>query len=142
MTQKAFAIRMATADDLDAICQADQDLFDSPVKPNRLMEFLADPRHHLVLAFSNKSIVGMGSAFHYVHPDKHPTLFINEVGVLDPYQNRGIGRSIVETLCDYGRSLGCMEIWIGTEVSNTAARRAFVAAGGQEDKEPFILINF
>jgi hypothetical protein len=49
-------------------------------------QFLSDPRHHLAVAIDEGWVVGMASAVHYVHPDKAPQLFINEVAVTPPYQ--------------------------------------------------------
>lgn len=135
-------LKLATLADLPSIERVEEGVFDYAVKPDRAREFLDDPRHHLMLAFCKGHIVGMASGFHYVHPDKEPTLFINEVGVLERYQNQGIARAMVSALCQHGRLLGCEEIWIATEYSNGAARRAFTAAGGIEDTEPVVLINF
>jgi hypothetical protein len=57
-----------------------------------------DPRHHLAVAVEANVIVGFASEVHYVHPDKPPELWINEVGVV-------------------GHSLGCREPWVLTEES-------------------------
>ncbi|HET8735515.1 MAG TPA: GNAT family N-acetyltransferase, partial [Pricia sp.] len=133
---------MATIDDVSALEKVGDRLFDYPIKPKRAREFLNDSRHHLVLAYHQKEIVGMASAIHYVHPDKNPTLFINEVSVLNDFQNKGIGRSLVKFMVDHGKYLGCTEAWVVTENSNKAARRAYVAAGGSEDEESVILIEF
>ena len=84
----------------------------------------------------------MASGFHYVHPDKDPELFINEVGVIEAYQNQGIGRALVKFLWAHGKRLGCKYAWIGTEKSNVAAQKCYLAAGGSPDDEPFILIEF
>ncbi len=132
-------LKLAEISDLDAMQQAGDTLFDYAVKPDRALEFINDPRHHLVLAYDNELIIGMASGFHYIHPDKDPALFINEVSVIEAYQNRGIGREIVQYLCEYGKKLDCTETWVATEQSNTAARKAYVAAGGTEDKEPIVM---
>lgn len=81
--------RLAGLEDVPELERQGQKLFDYPVKPNRAAEFIADERHHLMLAYVGKSLVGMASVFHYVHPDKDPSLYINEVSVLDSYQNKG-----------------------------------------------------
>ena len=129
-------------EDLPAIDQVGNQLFDNKIKIDRAKEFLSDPRHHLVVAYYEDSIIGIASGLHYVHPDKNAALFVNEVGVLDAYQNKGIGRTMVKYLCQHGKELGCEEAWVATESSNLAARKAFVAAGGIEDKEPVVLIEF
>ncbi|MGI9550561.1 MAG: GNAT family N-acetyltransferase [Aurantibacter sp.] len=140
--QKNIEIRMATVDDLPAIERAGNQLFDHQIKKNRAVEFFNDVRHHLALAFHKDEAVGMASGFHYVHPDKDPALFVNEVGVMEAYQNQGIGRKLVMYLCEHVRKIGCTEAWVGTEESNIAARKAYLAAGGTPDSEPFILFEF
>jgi len=140
--QKDIEIRLATIDDLPAIIRVGDSLFDNPIKENRAIEFFNDSRHHLILAFSGDLVVGMASGFHYVHPDKDPELFMNEVGVIEAFQNQGIGRALVKVLWDHAKQLGCKEAWIGTEKSNVVAQKCYIAAGGKPDDEPFLLFEF
>ena len=105
-------------------------------------EFLSDPRHHLAVAIDEGRVVGMASAVHHVHPDKAPQLWINEVAVAPPYQGQGIGRRLMERLLDRGRELGCRAAEVGTDRSNTAARRLYAAAGGVEASEDFVIVEF
>ncbi len=135
-------LKWATEVDIDAMQQAGDTLFDYEVKPERVKEFVNDPRHHIVLAYYNTKIIGFASGFHYVHPDKDPAMFVNEVTVLDVYQNQEIGRQLVKYLIEYSKQLGCTEAWVATEQSNIAARKSYIAAGGIEDKEPIVLLNF
>lgn len=116
------------------------DVFDEAVEPRWLAEFLADPRHHMVLAVADGVVVGMASAVHYVHPDKAPQLWINEVGVASTHRGRGIGRRLLEALLEHARHLGCREAWLGTEPENVAARRLYAAAGGRE--APMVMVSF
>jgi aminoglycoside 6'-N-acetyltransferase I len=102
--------------------------------------FLEDARHHLVVAIDDGVVVGMASAVDYVHPDKAPQLWINEVGVAPAYQRRGIGRLLLDALLAHGRTLGCTEAWLGTEEDNLPARRLYESAGGEA--EPFVLYSF
>ena len=88
-------IRLAALADLPALQKVGDRLFDYEIKADRAEEFLNDPRHHLVLAYFRDEVVGMASGFHYIHPDKDPIMFVNEVAVLETLQNRGIGRDLV-----------------------------------------------
>ena len=118
------------------------ELFDYPIKENRAKEFLADKRHHLILAYDGSKLVGMASAFDYVHPDKDPTMFMNEASVLDNHQGQGIGTELIKRLKTLAQDMGIEDIWIATEESNVAARKAYKKAGGVEDDEPIVLIEF
>jgi ribosomal protein S18 acetylase RimI-like enzyme len=107
------------------------DVFDGPVDPHWTAEFVADRRHHLIVAVQDDVVVGMVSAVDYVHPDKAPQLWINELGVAPSHQRRGIGLALVQRMLAHGRSIGCTEAWVGTEVENVAARSLYERAGGE-----------
>jgi len=115
-------------------------VFDEPVHPRWTREFLADARHHLIVALDGGEVVGMVSAVDYVHPDKAPQLWVNEIGVAPSRQRRGIGRQLLDAMLAHGRTLGCTEAWLGTEDTNEAARRLYQSAGGAP--EPFVLYSF
>ncbi len=83
----------------------------------------------------------MASGVHYVHPDKAPELWVNEVGVAPAQQGRGVGRRILAVLLEHGRALGCQEAWLLTDDSNAAARRMYAAAGGRETTRQ-IMVSF
>jgi len=77
-------------------------VFDGPIDPVLTRKFLNDPRHHIVVAIHDEVVVGFASAVHYVHPDKAPQLWINEVAVAPPHRRRGLAlggpRSFVDRL--------------------------------------------
>lgn len=116
-------------------------VFDHAVDPRWTAEFLADPRHHMVVALVRGEIVGMASGVHYVHPDKPPELWINEAGVADAWRRRGVGTRLLRSLFDVGRSLGCREAWLGTEVDNQPARRLYSAVGGREQQMVYVTFD-
>jgi ribosomal protein S18 acetylase RimI-like enzyme len=107
------------------------DVFDDPVRDDRLAELLADPRHHLVVARRDGVVVGMASAFHYVHPDKAPQLFINEVGVSEADRRQGIARRMLDRLVRLATDLECTEAWVLTDADNAAANALYRAAGAE-----------
>ena len=125
-------VRLAGVADLGLLDRVVDDVFDGPVNAALLREFVADPRHHLALALGPASeVVGFASAVHYVHPDKRPQLFINEVGVAGPWQGRGLGSRLLRVLLDHARALGCSEAWVLTDADNAAACALYRAAGGR-----------
>lgn len=118
------------------------DVFDNPIDARWSAEFLSDPRHHLAVAIENDQVVGMASAVHYVHPDKPPELWVNEVGVAPTHQGRGVGKQMLAALLAHGRTLGCVGAWVLTSHSNTAARRLYAAVGGIEENEAPLMFTF
>ena len=133
-------IRVLDSSDAAVLNDVAPDVFDHAVDPRWCVAFFADPRHHLAVALIGAQVVGMASAVHYVHPDKPPELWINEVGVSSLYRRQGIGKRLMAALLAHGRTLGCTEAWLGTESDNVAARRLYVAAGGIE--EPMVYVTF
>lgn len=135
MNSLNVTIRMLGADDGQVLESVADDVFDNAVERYLTMEFLADPRHHIVVAMDERGVVvGMASAVHYLHPDKPNQLFINEVGVSGPFQRKGIGARLMAALLTVGESLGCTEAWVLTDTDNVAARSLYegLVAGTQE----------
>jgi aminoglycoside 6'-N-acetyltransferase I len=140
MNSSTISVRMLNAGDASVLDRIAPDVFDHAVDPRWTAEFLADQRHHLAVAIDDGVVVGMASAVHYVHPDKPPELWVNEVGVAPTHRGRRIGRRLLEALFTRGRELGCREAWLGTETDNIAARRLYSAVGGVE--EPMVYVTF
>ena len=120
--------------------RAGDPLIDGPIDPRWTRDFFADDRHHLAVALDAGIVVGMASAVHYVHPDKRPELWVNEVGVAETHRGQGIGSQLLKELFAHGRKLGCMEAWVLTDESNAGARRLYARAGGVE--EPALMYSF
>lgn len=119
------------------------DVFDDVPRPELAREFLRDPRHHLAVAISEHGlVVGMASGVHYVHPDKDPQMFINEVGVSAAYEGQGLGKRLLAALLQRASELGCTEAWAATEPENQRAQALYVKAGGVRDQPPFVMFTF
>jgi aminoglycoside 6'-N-acetyltransferase I len=110
-----------------------QDVFDDPIVPERAQEFLADPRHRLVVAVDKDVVVGFVSAVIYVHPDKTaPELWINEIGVAPTHQGQGIGKALMKAMLEEAKQAGCSEAWVLTDRANLPAMAMYRSAGGEE----------
>lgn len=119
-----------------------QGVFDFPVRDHLATEFLEDPRHHIAVAVDGGVVVGFASAVHYVHPDKDPELWVNEVGVAPTHQRQGLARRLMDTLFEVGRRLGCVEAWVLTEQSNARAMRLYASLGGTTEPEETVMFSF
>jgi ribosomal protein S18 acetylase RimI-like enzyme len=129
-------IRLLTSKDELVLHNLGPEVFDNKINTQLTQEFLSDPRHHLVVALDSDLVVGMASGVHYVHPDKAPQMFINEVGVSPSHRGQGIGRSLVSALVERARQLNCTEAWVLTDAENTSAMHMYAAAGGFQDGKP------
>lgn len=138
-----ITVRMLGRDEAHVLSRVDADVFDGPVRDELAREFLEDLRHHIAVALDDTgTVVGMASAFHYIHPDKPPQLFVNEVGVATSHRGRGIGLRLMNELLAHAVRLGCHEAWVATEEDNAPARALYVKAGGRLAPELIVMYTF
>ncbi len=126
-------VRLLGPGDASVLDEVAEGVFDHEIDGGWAQEFLNDARHHLAVVVIEGRVTGMASAVHYVHPDKPPELWINEVGVADSVQGRGLGRRLVQALLDHGREIGCQAAWVLTEPENDAARALYAGRGGRPE---------
>lgn len=110
------------------------DVFDEPVDPARLAAYLAEPGHLLVLAFDGDLIVGQCAGIVHRHPDKATELYVDEVGTASTHLRRGIATAMLGELFAWGRELGCVEAWLGTELDNAPANALYRGLAPVEDE--------
>ena len=118
------------------------ELFDGAPRGEVTRRFLAEPNHHLLMAFDDDgSALGFVSGVETTHPDKGTEMFLYELSVAEPFRRRGIGRALVDALAALARERGCHGMWVGTEPDNDAALATYRSAGGG-DAELFVSIGW
>ena len=126
-------IRALGPGDDDAVAAAGH-LFDHPADPAATARFLAEPGHHLLLAYDAAArAVGFVSGVELTHPDKGTEMFLYELAVAERYRRRGIGRALVGRLAAVARELGCYGMWVLVDTGNDVALAAYRSAGGEGD---------
>jgi len=139
----SIEIRMVGPQDAAILNHVAPEVFDDPIVPQGVQEFLSSPHHHLAIAVENGIVIGFASAVQYFHPDKpRPELWINEVGVAPSHQNRGVGKAIMHALLEVARKADCVEAWVLTERNNQPAKGLYKAAGGQEEQDDIVMFSF
>ena len=138
----AVELKLLGKGDADILSRVADEVFDFAVRPRMTREFLADPRHHLAVAVDDGVVVGFASAVRYVHPDKSPELWINEVAVAPTHQGRGLGKALLGLLFDAAREHDCVEAWVLTDRANTAARALYASAGGVDMPGDLVGVEF
>lgn len=128
-------VRMLQANETQVLAHVVDDVFDNPVDPQQTAAFLADPRHHIAVAIDSGQVVGFASGVDYLHPDKPPEFWINEVGVAPSHQGQGLGKRLMACLLMHGETLGCASAWVLTEQGNRPARALYEAAGGAREPD-------
>jgi len=114
----------------EALVHAAAALFDAAPQATATARFLAEPGHHLLIAYVQDAPAGFITGVEVTHPDKGTEMFLYELGVDDAYRRRGIGAALTEALAALARERGCYGMWVLTERDNVGALRTYSAAGG------------
>jgi ribosomal protein S18 acetylase RimI-like enzyme len=118
-------------------------LFDTPPLPEAAERFLADERHHLLIAYVDDVPAGMVTGVEMTHPDKGTEMFLYELGVDESFRGRGVGRALASALAELARERNCYGMWVITDEDNTAARATYRRAGGvPEDRQVVLVWSF
>ncbi|MER8976414.1 MULTISPECIES: GNAT family N-acetyltransferase [unclassified Mesorhizobium] len=120
----ALEIRRLFPGDDALVMRVADEVFDEPVRPDRLSAYIAEPCHFMVVALADGIVVGQCAAV--IH-----RLYIDEVGVAPAFQRQGIATRMLGAMFALGREHGCEEAWVGTEPDNVAARALY-----ESRKEP------
>ncbi|MGW2858836.1 GNAT family N-acetyltransferase [Streptomyces sp. NPDC001205] len=115
-------------------------LFDVSPLPEATARFLADERHHLLIAYVDDAPAGMVTGVEMTHPDKGTEMFLYELGVDESFRGRGVGRALVSALADLARQRNCYGMWTITDEDNAAARATYGRAGGVAEEEQVALV--
>jgi ribosomal protein S18 acetylase RimI-like enzyme len=110
--------------------QAAGHLFDAFPQSQATEKFLADERHHLLIAYLDGVAAGMVTGVEMTHPDKGTEMFLYELGVDERFHRRGIGQALVSALTALARERGCYGMWVLTDEDNMAAQATYSRAGG------------
>lgn len=138
-----LAIKTLGTDELGLLTDVAEDVFDHALDVEATNRFLADPRHHIIVALDGSTVVGFVTAVHTEHPDKaHPEMRINEVGVAPPYQRQGVATSMLQALKALASGLGCREAWVLTEKSNLEATALYTSSGGVQNQDAVVMYSF
>jgi ribosomal protein S18 acetylase RimI-like enzyme len=119
------------------------DLFDGPPRRDATEHFLAQPTHHLLLAFDDRGdAAGFVSGVETTHPDKGTEMFLYELAVDEPARRQGIGKALVSALAELARARGCYGMWVLTDDDNRAGYRTYESAGGHDDGGRHVLFSW
>ena len=115
-------------------------LFDDAPEEQATRRFLAEPTHHLLVAYDHAGRpVGFVSGVQLTHPDKGTEMFLYELGVDESARRQGVGRALVQALAALAREQGCYDMWVLADADNEAAQATYVRAGGREASRPVLL---
>ncbi|TIX65767.1 MAG: GNAT family N-acetyltransferase, partial [Mesorhizobium sp.] len=73
-------VRLNPGDDA-LVMRAAEEVFDEPVRPDRLAAYLREPAHFIIIAVAEGIVVGQCAAVIHRHPDKVSEFYVDEVGI-------------------------------------------------------------
>jgi ribosomal protein S18 acetylase RimI-like enzyme len=114
------------------------ELFDDPPKKGAVAKFLADPNHHLLIAYSHGVPVGFVTGVEVTHPDKGTEMFLYELSVEEGHRHHGIGSALVKELAEVAEKNGCYGMWVLADDDNAAAAATYRKAGGDVESQPLM----
>ncbi len=115
-------------------------LFDGSPTAGGAAAFLDAPGHHLLVAEVSGVPAGFVTGIEMRHPDKGLELFVDELGVEEAHQRRGVASALLDALGDVAVRLGATGCWTATEPDNTAALATYARLGG--DREDVALFSW
>ena len=121
--------RLAPGDEAEA--QRFDEAFDATVERDLAARYLADERHHLIVAYVEDRPAGVATSIEILRPDKPPELFLNELVVIPAFRRRGVAGSLLAETKRLAADRGCIAIWVLTEEDNEGGIATYTAAGGR-----------
>lgn len=103
-----------------------------------LIRLLENPAYHIFVALQDDQLVGGLTAYELeMFTREEREMFLYEIGVEEAYQERGVGTALIEALKDTCAKNGISIIFVGTTISNEAARSLYQKTGGLEEINPW-----
>jgi GNAT superfamily N-acetyltransferase len=137
-----ISIREAEKSDLPVIEKLSLELIDSlyskvEINKEKILKnckkLFSDVNSYLLVAEMNESVVG------FIHFITRTTLLhyklsglVDELVVARDYKKKGVGKALIHAAAEQCRQLGCCELEVSTEFSNTAAREFYKGCGFSE----------
>ncbi len=130
MTITLHRLTPDTAHILDNVAE---DVFDQPLRPEWIAAYLRSEGHFMVLALDGDLVVGQVAAAVHRHPSRDDELYVDEVGTATSHLRRGIATAMMAEMFAWGRELGCVDAWLGTETENVEANGLYGKIGGRRE---------
>lgn len=106
---------------------------DSTVVPEKVVLFLNNTNPYFLVAEIDGDVRGfVDFTVRRTLLHSGPSALIDELVVGSGYQNKGVGKQLLNAVIAYCKQLGCCEVEVSTELTNTNARRFYKKCGFEE----------
>lgn len=122
--------RRLTINDLDRVIKMNEDFRENFVSEESCWLFLNDPKNWIYACLLNEKIIGFAYGYELNRLDQNGNmLYIHEVGILETYQNKGIGLQLMKDLKDLCKKKGICRMFLITQKHNMAACKLYEKVG-------------
>lgn len=121
----AVEITRVGPEDVPRLDRVASEVFDDAIQRDRLLAFIKEPTHLLVVAVAEGEVVGQGAAVLHRHPDRATELYLDELAVTPAFRRQGIAQRLLSEMIEWGREQGCDRAWIATEDDNEPAKALY-----------------
>lgn len=106
-------------------------------------QMLARKDFHIIVALENDKLIGGLTAYQMNMFKRETTeMFLYEIEVSENYRQKGIGKALIEFLKQNCVEKGIVEMFVGTEPNNFAARKLYSTTGGKQDDSVWFNYKF
>jgi aminoglycoside 3-N-acetyltransferase I len=100
-----------------------------------LQTVLRNPTFIVWVALQDHQVVGGLTAFELpMYYTAASEIFIYDLGVHPKFQRQGIGRHLIASIQDYGRSIGAQTVFVPAHEDDTEALEFYRSTGGDAEK--------
>jgi ribosomal protein S18 acetylase RimI-like enzyme len=110
--------------------------WDTTPSQETLVKFLSNSQNILLSAELDNSLVGQVIGYILTRWDKDESmLFLYSIDVVETYQRKGIGTTLIEAFRKLGQKEGCSESFVFANESNFAATQLYQSTGGKKTSD-------
>jgi len=101
-----------------------------------IAKMLARNDFHVIIALENNQLIGGLTAYEMTMFKCETTeMFLYEIEVAETRRQKGVGKALIEFLKQICHEKNIVEMFVGTEKDNSAARALYAATGGMADED-------
>ena len=96
-----------------------------------LENFISKENNYGFIAKEDNKIIGFAFGYVLSKPDGRKAFYFDSIDVLSSYQGKGVGTSLMSYVRDLSKSIGCYEMFLVTNKSNTSACKCYLKSGAK-----------
>ena len=104
-----------------------------------LENFINEKNTYGFIAKENNKIIGFAFGYVLSKPDGRKALYFDSIDVMSDYQSKGCGTGLMSFARDYAKELGCYEMFLVTNKSNSSACKCYEKSGAKSEADDDIV---